>query len=85
MAGEGGHRVEVCPQQAVDLLLRGGGHRPAPLQHHPHTEKLLLHPAVGLHPAVRAEHQDEEGTPQDGEGEHAYLYRPVRPVTNHCS
>ena len=33
----------------------------------------LLHCPVDLPEAVRAEHDDEEGAPQDGEGEHALL------------
>ena len=43
LAGEGGHGVEVCEVQAVDLLLRGGRHRPPTLQHHTHTKVPLLH------------------------------------------
>ena len=43
LPGEGGHRVEVRPLQAVDLLLRGGRHRPAAFQHHTHAKVPLLH------------------------------------------
>ena len=43
LAGEGGHGVEVRPVQAVDLLLRGGRHRPPSLQHHSHPKVPLLH------------------------------------------
>ena len=43
LAGEGGHGVEVRPVQAVDLLLRGGRHRPPAFQHHTHAKVPLLH------------------------------------------
>ena len=43
LSGEGGHRVEVREVQAVDLLLRGGGHRAPTLQHHTHAKVPLLH------------------------------------------
>ena len=43
LPGEGGHRVEVRALQAVDLLLRGGRHRPAAFQHHTHAKVPLLH------------------------------------------
>ena len=48
LPGEGGHRVEVCPLQVVDLLLRGGRHRSTPLQHHTHPKVPLLHLPVGI-------------------------------------
>ena len=43
LPGEGGHRVEVRALQAVDLLLRGGRHRPPAFQHHTHAKVPLLH------------------------------------------
>ena len=43
LPGEGGHRVEVRKIQAVDLLLRGGRHRPPAFQHHTHAKVPLLH------------------------------------------
>ena len=43
LSGEGGHRVEVCEVEVVDLLLRRGRHRPTSLQHHPHPQVPLLH------------------------------------------
>ena len=48
LAGEGGHGVEVRPVQAVDLLLRGGRHRPPALQHHSHPKVPLLHLPVRI-------------------------------------
>ena len=43
LSGEGGHRVEVCEVEVVDLLLRRGRHRSTSLQHHPHPKVPLLH------------------------------------------
>ena len=48
LAGEGRHGVEVRALQAVDLLLRGGGHRPPSLQHHSHPKVPLLHLPVRM-------------------------------------
>ena len=39
--GEIRHRVEVCSDQAVDLLLRDGRHRPSALQHLAHAKGVI--------------------------------------------
>ena len=67
-SGEGGHRVEICPQQALDLILWGGGHSTATIQHHTHTQVTVLLAEVVVDPGVQGLHQAEERTPADGEG-----------------
>ena len=57
--------MEVRPQQAVDLLLRGGRHRPPALQHHTHAQEPLLPGQVGLQEDVREDVREEEGTPEN--------------------
>ncbi len=59
--------MEVRPEQIVDLLLRGGRDRPAPIQHNSYSQERILLPQVDLHEVVRPHKQDQEGTPKNGE------------------
>ena len=67
--------MEVRPLQAVDLLLRGGRHRPPALQHHPHAKEHLLPVQVGLQQAVRQDQQVQEGDDEDGESKRSFRVR----------
>lgn len=57
--------MEVRPQQAVDQLFRGGGDGAAPLQHHPDSQKFVVHHRVGPQEVLRTLEGRQEGAHAD--------------------
>ena len=51
----------------MDILLRGGRHRPSPFQHYPNSKRLLLSAQVDICENLRQVQQDQKGIHENGE------------------
>ena len=72
--GPRGHRVEVCQDQAVDELLRGGGHPALPLQHHPQPQVRLVPHLLDQEAGVQEDPLPAAQDLRDPGGEYCYYY-----------
>mgnify|MGYP001329568230 CR=1 FL=1 len=56
-------RVEICPKQIVDLLLRGWRHCSPSIQRYSYAQELVLPGPMGLFQTMRQDLQNQERAP----------------------